>query len=266
MGVNEINFTDTDAKTVKFGAHQGTDVGYNVQTAVDSQNKMVATFEVINNSADQGQLFLVGTKAKEALKTDKLEMLADKGYYDVVDFEKCENNNSSCYVPKPSYTNSTGNPRYFSDKFKYDSEKDTFLCPENHVLHCITKRKDTNKLTYANAEACRKCANREKCTTSSRGKLLHKDRNHIYSEIIDVRTKANKSKSMKRQEIIEHVFGTVKRTMGFTYFLLRGFKKVTAEMSIVYFCYNLKRSISVLGHSKIQELLSIQKIEKVASV
>ena len=26
-GHNEINFTDNDARTVKFGAHQGTDVG-----------------------------------------------------------------------------------------------------------------------------------------------------------------------------------------------------------------------------------------------
>jgi Flp pilus assembly CpaF family ATPase len=44
--VTEINFTDKDAKTVKFGAHQGTDVGYNIQVAVDSKNKLITTFDV----------------------------------------------------------------------------------------------------------------------------------------------------------------------------------------------------------------------------
>ena len=91
---------------------------------------------------------------------------------------------------------------------------------------------------------------REKCTTSQRGRILYKNRNHGYFEIVDTRTKANKSKSMKRQDIVEHVFGTVKRTMGFTYFLLRGFKKVTAEMSIIYFCYNLKKAYQFLDMVK----------------
>ena len=64
-GENEINFTDNDAKTVKFGAHQGTDVGYNIQTVDDEKNKLITTFEVINNSADQSQLFAMSNKLKE---------------------------------------------------------------------------------------------------------------------------------------------------------------------------------------------------------
>ena len=55
--VNEINLTDNDARTVKFGAHQGTDVGYNVQAVVDCKNKLITTFEVNNLSQDQGQLY-----------------------------------------------------------------------------------------------------------------------------------------------------------------------------------------------------------------
>jgi hypothetical protein len=61
---SEINFTDPDAKTVKFGAHQGTDVGYNVQTVVNAKNKLIVTYDVINNSADQGQLYNMSKKAK----------------------------------------------------------------------------------------------------------------------------------------------------------------------------------------------------------
>ena len=49
--VNEINLTDNDARTVKFGAHQGTDVGYNVQAVVDCKNKLITTFEIIDASS-----------------------------------------------------------------------------------------------------------------------------------------------------------------------------------------------------------------------
>ncbi len=51
---NEINFTDKDSKTMKFGAHQGTDLGYNIQTAVDDKYNLIVTYDVSNNSADQG--------------------------------------------------------------------------------------------------------------------------------------------------------------------------------------------------------------------
>ena len=87
-GINEINFTDKDARTVKFGAHQGTDVGYNIQAAVDPKNKLITTFEVINNSADQGQLYNLISKAKSIFDIESIESLADKGYFEPSDLKK----------------------------------------------------------------------------------------------------------------------------------------------------------------------------------
>ena len=89
-GVNEINLTDPDAKTVKFGANQGTDVGYNIQTVVDSKNKLITTFEVTNNSADQGQLYNMSNKAKSIFKVESIESLADKEYFESSDLKKAK--------------------------------------------------------------------------------------------------------------------------------------------------------------------------------
>ena len=50
-----------------------------------------------------------------------------------------------------------------------------------------------------------------------------------------------------RKELIEHVFGTMKRSMDQGYFLLRTRKKVAAEMSLTVLAYNLKRVIKILG-------------------
>ena len=97
-GINEINRTDPDAKTVKFRANQGTDLGYNIQTAVDDKNNLIAAFDVINSSADQGQLYNMATKTKNKLGVERIEVLADKGYYNPEDIIKCENDGITTYV------------------------------------------------------------------------------------------------------------------------------------------------------------------------
>jgi hypothetical protein len=50
-----------------------------------------------------------------------------------------------------------------------------------------------------------------------------------------------------RKELIEHVFGTMKRSMDQGYFLLRTRKKVAAEMSLTVLAYNLKQVIEIVG-------------------
>jgi len=264
-GVNEINFTDPDAKTVKFGAHQGTDVGYNIHAAVDSKNKLIVAFEVTNNSADQGQLYNMSNKAKEVFVVESIESLADKGYFEASDLKECEENQITCYVSKPSYSNSTGEYAYFTDKFKYNPHYNTYTCPEGQVLSCMTKKADVPQRKYANYEACSKCPNKEKCTTAKNGRIITRKENEDFVEIVDSRTRRNKAKYSQRQEIIEHVFGTVKRSMNFTHLLLRGFKKVIGEVSIAFFSYNLKRVINILGVEKFLGFLGHDKIIKAAT-
>ena len=61
------------------------------------------------------------------------------------------------------------------------------------------------------------------------------------------RVLANPALLKQRKELIEHVFGTIKRSMDQGYFLLRTRKKVAAEMSLTVLAYNLKRVITILG-------------------
>jgi hypothetical protein len=59
----------------------------------------------------------------------------------------------------------------------------------------------------------------------------------------------------QRQEIVEHVFGTIKHTMDAGYLLLRTHPKAEAEMALVFTGYNLKRAYSILGFDQIMEAL-----------
>ena len=51
----------------------------------------------------------------------------------------------------------------------------------------------------------------------------------------------------RRKAIIEHCFGTIKRTFGYYYFLCRGFAKVKTELSLTVLAYNLQRALNLVG-------------------
>jgi hypothetical protein len=55
-------------------------VGYNVQTAVDSENHLIVAHEVTNNGSDRGQLYSMAVKARTEMGKEKMEVVADRGY------------------------------------------------------------------------------------------------------------------------------------------------------------------------------------------
>lgn len=70
------------------------------------------------------------------------------------------------------------------------------------------------------------------------------------------RVKAHPEMMKRRKEIVEHPFGTMKRGMNSGYFLMRGLKKVAAEMSLTVLCYNIKRVVNILGVGKMIEAVA----------
>ena len=50
-----------------------------------------------------------------------------------------------------------------------------------------------------------------------------------------------------RQMIVEHPFGTIKRSLGFTYFLTRSNAAAKAAISLAFLVYNLTRASNILA-------------------
>ena len=59
--------------------------------------------------------------------------------------------------------------------------------------------------------------------------------------------------------IVEHPFGTVKRALGFSYFLTRGNENVKAESCMHFFTYNLIRVINILGAEEFTRILKAKQ-------
>jgi hypothetical protein len=70
----------------------------------------------------------------------------------------------------------------------------------------------------------------------------------------------------QRQAIVEHPFGTIKRGWGYSYTLLRGLRKVNGEMALIFLCYNLRRSLSILGLAPLVEQLGKGKLATVPAL
>ena len=68
---------------------------------------------------------------------------------------------------------------------------------------------------------------------------------------MEQRVRANPQIMRKRKAIIEHVFGTIKRSLGYDYFLCRGNHKVATEVNLTMLAYNFKRACNLVGVQKL---------------
>jgi hypothetical protein len=256
-GATEISTTDPDARLMAVN-NNGIEVSYNVQTAVDQKHKLVVDSEVINNPADQGQLYNMTKQAKETLEVEEIKVLADKGYYATKDLIKCEANGIETYVPRQKFTGNIENAEFQSDKFKYDEEQDVYICPAGQTLYPgkIREVREVKYQVYKNNRACNQCELKDKCSKSSKGRTIYRNIEQKRLDEIERRTKVNKQLYQQRQMIVEHPFGTIKRIWGFNYFLTRGLKSVQTENKLHFLAYNMRRVINILGVEEIVRRLA----------
>lgn len=86
-GNTQILTTDPDAR--RMHSKDGFHCCYNVQTAVDSESHLIAEYEVTNHNTDSGLLYETSKSAKELLKVESIEVVADKGYESKADIRNC---------------------------------------------------------------------------------------------------------------------------------------------------------------------------------
>jgi len=247
----ELSITDPDSRLM--GNNNHVEVCYNVQTTVDAKHKLIADFKVTKNPNDQGQLAPMVLRAKR-LFGKTFEVVADKGYYQALDLQKCTKEGITLYVSKQTYANVTGDRAFYSDKFKYNKSKNTYLCPAGFELSSSRARKQAGKIIgyeYHNFAACKDCKLRARCTRSKKGRYIFRQIGQDLLDHIDAQTKKNSEKYKLRQMIVEHPFGTIKRGWGAYYFLTKRKVSVSTEASLSFLAYNFKRVINILGTEEI---------------
>lgn len=256
-GQAELSTVDPDARLMN--SKNSVEVSYNVQTTVDEKHKLIADYEVSTDANDQGKLSPMALRAKEFLEVETLEVLADKGYYDQECLITCVENKIKPYVSKQKRANSTGNEEYFADRFQYEPENDRYLCPAGVTLFKGRSRKNSAGeligYDYSNFKACQGCPVKDKCTKSRKGRSIFRSLAQDFLDTIELKSKEDIAKYKKRQMIVEHPFGTIKRGWDAGYYLTRTIENVSTETALIYLAYNFRRVINILGVEKMVEML-----------
>lgn len=239
--------------------------GYNCQTAVDEKHKLIISTDITNDNHDHHQINNMKDRVSEVKKemndNKKTVLVADAGYYaesEIIRF--LEDYNYDVYIPHPNdlakrrdYKKGKKIPSqgYEKNDFKYDSQNDVFICPEGQLLIKIgsgTISRRIKKINYR-CKSCNNCEKRDLCTRNKRGRELEVFEKHLEMKQFNekVNSKTGKRIIEKRKEIVEHPFGTIKRNLGYSYFMQTGFDNVKAEFSFIAFIYNLKRVMNIIG-------------------
>lgn len=256
-GGKEISTVDPDAHIMHTnGDGRALDACYNIQTVADTQNKLIIDFEVTTCPDDKGALPKMTASAKDITGAEALEVSADKGYYDGGDIAECEKNGVTTFIPKAAAPTKSIDPNYSPDKFEYDSTTDTYRCPSGQFLqfHREKKRYDSEirDRVYLNKDACKNCLNCDKCFTNAKGfRQIFRSSNQDALDRNNERMKTAEGKDIYRQRscTIEHPFGTTKAVWGFKQYLCRGQVMTTAEQSLTFLAYNLRRVINIFAQN-----------------
>jgi len=248
-GEEQISLTDPDSRAM--AAYTKVGVGYNIQIAVDAANKLIVEQEVGNQVVDMGLLAQTAEVARDILEVEKIDVVADKGYFKIEDIEACEKAGLTPHVPRPQRGPAVREGFFRKDEFRYDAERDAYICPTGQVLatRYESKLRDLKKFDYSNRAACLVCAVRSRCTKEYR-KVSRLENEAVLDRMAE-RLKARPEILNTRREIVEHPFGTIKQWMNQGAFLTRGLEKVRAEFSLTALAYNLRRALNILGMEKL---------------
>ena len=265
----QISTIDPDARAIplQFNIVQ---MAYNIQSITDDKHSLVADYEVTNQN-DMNALSstaMQGKKAFELTQDDMLTVLADKGYYNGEEIEKCHENNIDTLVSPRDRTNTKKDERFQKNKFKYDAEQDIYICPEGHQLKTNGKyyqQSSGRKNRYwfkrytLKYSICSVCPYAKECAggklKQSQGKSIERSEYADATDHNNEQVAIRKNEYRRRQSIVEHPFGTIKRGWGFTYTLLKTIPKVETEFSLIFLCYNFRRLVTILGFEGLKEAL-----------
>ena len=248
----QVSLTDPDARSMA-KAGGGSTVGYNVQTAVDSESHLILAHEVTNATSDRSQLSSIAKQAKDTLQRTQLTVVADRGYYSGEEILACKNAKIRALVPKPETSSSKAAGRYGKPDFIYDADKDEYVCPAKQRLTYRFDSEERGKLlrvymTYA----CSACPLQAKCTTANAKRLKRWEHEHAL-DVAEAELRKTPNAMTVRKQTVEHPFGTIKHWMGATHFVTKRLENVQAEMSLHVLAYNLKRMIKLFGVPRLIE-------------
>ena len=251
----QISLTDPDARCIATSGKGTAMVGYNVQTAVDTKHHLIVAHEVTNVGHDRSQLASMAQKARDAIGTETLTALADKGYFSGKEILECENRGIEALVPKPMTSNNRAKGLFDKKDFEYIAKDDEYQCPAGQrAINRFTTIEHGQTIYKYWSSACPKCPLKPQCTPSPYRRITRWEHEAVL-DTMQRRLNQKPEATRLRRQTVEHPFGTLKAWMGSTHFLTRTMPRVSTEMSLHVLAYNLKRAMQIFGTQPLMQMM-----------
>ena len=246
-GETQVSLSDPDARSMATTPRMPRVVGYNVQTAVEAENHLIVAHEVTMQGYDRDALSMMAVAARDAMASDQIEAIADKGYYKSEEILACEEVGVAVVVPKPQTSNAGARGQFDKADFAYDAEADAYVCPAGEqLIYRFTGQQDGKAIRTYWSSNCAGCVIKEKCTNSKERRIRRWEHEDVL-ERVQQRLDKDPTQLAVRSMTVEHPYGTIKSWMGATHFKMRRLKNVATEMALHVLAYNMTRVMNIMS-------------------
>ena len=259
-GEPQISTTDPDSRQLMI-RNNISEVAYSVQTVVDAKHHLPIDYKVTNEN-DTRALSGMLRRTKTILGTNDFTALYDKGYHTGCEIKAAVTAGIDIMVAIPGVSSFAPDAAYNMDQFTYDEHHDTYRCPQGEILHTNGNeyKKNTRTNSYGvkhyKTAACHSCPVRKLCTKSPRGRLIERSEFTPYIEQNKQNIAGRQELYKKRQSIVEHPYGTIKRQWGFYYIITKkGIKRASADVGFMFIAYNLRRLMNLIDKGEFKKFL-----------
>ena len=264
-GEDQMSVSDPDSRQMII-RNNITEVAYNVQSVNDAKHCLPIDYEVTQHN-DSKALGPMMERTSRILGHTKFTALLDKGYHTGSELKAAQQMGITTIVAIPDIPSASmaPDPAYNVSNFTYHPRKHCYTCPEGHTLttngnwYSKTSRNRSVQVQHFKTKACKTCPMINSCTknTGGRGRVIERTE---HQDAID-RNRRNVERKehlyKRRQAIIEHTYGTIKRGWNFHYILTKKYlHRASADVGLIFTAYNLKRMINMLGPDTLREYLT----------
>lgn len=219
-------------------------MGYNAQAAADHDSDLIVAQDVVNDQNDLALAEKMLDIAKENLGDVADANVLDAGYASGEQIDALQKRHLPIYAPFAG--DSSNRPGFSKAEFQYDAARDLYVCPMGKELQFLRveaagKTKPYPRRVYRCSEL--ECSAKGQCSDAKTGRTVKRSpHDEARERQLDIQ-KAPEVKILMslRKEIIEHAFGIIKTTEGFTRFTARGLASAKAQWALVCCAYNLKK-------------------------
>jgi transposase len=234
-----------------------TEVCYNIQVITDDKNKIPIDYKVTNQN-DKKAMGMMLRRTKTILRTNRFAALFDKGYHTGSEFQIAGDLGIDVMVAIPKPAANAPNHKYNVEHFQYNKTDDYYTCPQGEKLTTTGKwhKAKTYRFKRYTTKSCKTCPVKVQCSKAKYGKAIQRSE---YQELIDKnkkRIEKNKEYYRKRQQIVEHPFGTIKRQWGFDHIMTKKtIERAESDTGLILIAYNLRRIINIIGFKTLLKYL-----------